>query len=137
MKPFPIATSVQCGLRLLSMWRSFCEALALMLYIRKFLPSESAPEAGLRIDSGPVLRITPSERDALRLLAHGAPESQIGAMLGLSPADIDPFLGALFARLGATSRAEAIRVASRRGLLMWSSTGASTDACVTTLDEHT
>ena len=82
MKKFQIATSVQRGFRLLSMWHSFCEALALMLYMRKFPPSESAPEAGLRIESGPVLRITPSERDALQLLAQGAPTSQIGAMLG-------------------------------------------------------
>src|SRR4030095_3463399 len=71
-----VGTSDQRGFRLLSTWRSFCEALALMLYMRQFPPSESAPEAGLRIESGPVLRITPSERDALRLLAHGAPTSQ-------------------------------------------------------------
>jgi DNA-binding NarL/FixJ family response regulator len=89
-----------------------------MLYMRKSPPSESPPEAGLRIESGPVLRITPSERDALQLLAQGAPTSQIGAMLGLSPADIGPFLAELFTRLGATSRADAIRVASRRGLLV-------------------
>lgn len=119
------------------MWRSFCEALALMLYIRKFPPSESAPEAGLRIESGPVLRITPSERDALQLLAQEVPTSQIGAMLGLSPADIDPFLGALFARLGVTSHADAIRVASWRGLLMPSSNGAATDAFATQPDEDT
>ena len=104
-----------------------------MLYKRKFQPSESPPEAGLLIESGPVLLITPSERDALQLLAQGAPTSQIGAMLGLVPADIDRFLGALFARLGARSRADATRVASRRGLLMSSSTGAR----VTTSDEHT
>jgi len=89
-----------------------------MHYMRKFTPSESPPEAGLRIESGPVLRITPSERDALQLLAQGAPTSQIGAMLALSPGDIDPFLGALFARLGVASHADAIRVASRRGLLV-------------------
>jgi len=89
-----------------------------MLYMRKIWPSESPPEAGLRIESGPVLRITPSERDALQLIAQGAPNSQIGAMLALSPGDIDPFLGALFARLGVASHADAIRVASRRGLLV-------------------
>ena len=89
-----------------------------MLYTRTFQSSDPAPEAGLRIERGPVLRITPSERDALQLLAQGAPRRRIGAMLGLSRANIDPFLGALFVRLGATNRAEAIRVASRRGLLM-------------------
>jgi DNA-binding CsgD family transcriptional regulator len=108
-----------------------------MLYMRKFPPSESPPEAGLRIESGPVLRITPSERDALQLLAQGAPTSQIGAMLGLSHADIDSFLGALFTRLGVTSRAGAVRVACRRGLLMPSSNGAATDAFATQSDEAT
>jgi DNA-binding CsgD family transcriptional regulator len=88
-----------------------------MPYTWKFSPWESAPEAGRRVEGGRVLRITPSERDALQLLAQEAPVSQIGAMLGLSPADIDPFLGALFARLGVASQADAIRVASRRGLL--------------------
>ena len=89
-----------------------------MLYTRKLPPSESAPEAGLRIETGRVLQITPSERDTLQLLAQEAPTSKIGAMLGLSPADIDLFLGALFARLGVASHVDAIRVASRRGLLV-------------------
>jgi len=108
-----------------------------MLYMRKFPPSESPPEAGLRIESGPILRITPSERDALQLLARGAPTSQIGAMLGLSHADVDSFLGALFTRLGVTSRAGAVRVASRRGLLMPSLNGPAIDLVATEPHEHT
>lgn len=94
-----------------------------MIYKREFLPSASTPDVGLRTDGGPVLQITPSERDALQLVAQGALTSQIGVMLGLAPADIDLFLAALFARLGATSRADATRVASRRGLLMPSLNG--------------
>ena len=101
------------------MWRSFCEEpLALMKDKREFLTSVSAPELALGLVADPVLQITHSERDALQLLAQGASTSQIGAMLGLSPDAIDPFLAALFARLGAKSRAEATRVASRRGLLV-------------------
>ena len=84
----------------------------------EFLPSVSAPELAPRIETGPVLQITPSERCALQLVAQGVPTSQIGVMLGLVPADIGPFLSALFTRLGATSRAEAMSAASRRGLLM-------------------
>jgi DNA-binding NarL/FixJ family response regulator len=89
-----------------------------MFYKREFLPWASAPEVSFRTDGGPVLQITPSERCALQLVAQGAATNQIGAMLGLVPADIDPFLAVLFARLGATSRSEAIGVASRRGLLV-------------------
>jgi DNA-binding CsgD family transcriptional regulator len=99
------------------MWRLFCEVLAPMPYTWKFPPSESAPADTPRIEGGRVLQITPSERDALQLLAQGASTSQIGAMLGLSLADTDPFLGALFARLGVASDADAVRLASRLGLL--------------------
>jgi len=106
-----------------------------MIYKRHLLPSAPAPEVGLRNDGRHVLQITPSERYALQLVAQGAPTSQIGAMLGLEPADIDPFLAALFARLGAKSRADATRVASRRGLLMPLSNGAATDAFATKSDE--
>jgi DNA-binding CsgD family transcriptional regulator len=89
-----------------------------MIEEREVLPSLLAPQVDFRIGGGPVLQITPSERYALQLVAQGAPASQIGRMLGLAPADIDPFLAALFARLGAKSRADATRVASRRGLLV-------------------
>jgi DNA-binding NarL/FixJ family response regulator len=88
-----------------------------MISRREFLPSLSAPELAPGIETGPVLQITPSERHALQLVAQGAPASQIGLMLGVVPADVGSFLAALFVRLGATSRAEAIKVASRRGLL--------------------
>jgi DNA-binding NarL/FixJ family response regulator len=89
-----------------------------MIDERDFSGSPSAPEVDLGIGGCPVLQITPWERDALQLLAEGTPTIQIGAMLGLSPGDIDPFLGALFARLGAASHSDAIRVAARRGLLV-------------------
>ena len=108
-----------------------------MIYKRDFLPSASAPEVGLRNDGGPVLQITPSERYALQLVAQRAPTSQIGAMLALVPADIGPFLAALFTRLGATSRAEAMSAASRRGLLMPSLNGPEIDLVATESDQHT
>ncbi len=52
-----------------------------------------------------VLHITPWERSALQLLADGEAISD------------DVHLEALFARMGVANRAEAIVVASRRGLL--------------------
>ncbi len=109
----------------------------MMIDEREFLPSLSAAEVDLRIGGGPVLQITPSERDALQPLAQGAPTSQIGAMPGLVPADIGPFLAALFTRLGATGRAEAMSAASRRGLLMPSLNGPAIDLVATESDEHT
>jgi len=108
-----------------------------MIDKRDFLASASPPEVGLRNDGSPVLQITPSERYALQLVAQGAPTSQIGAMLGLSPGDIGPFLAALFTRLGATSRAEAMSAASRRGLLMPSLDGPGIDLVAAESDEPT
>ena len=104
---------------------------------RDFSPSVSAPELALGIETCPVLQITPSERYALQLVAKRAPAMQIAAMLGLAPADIGSFLAALFARLGATNRAEVIKVASRRGLLMPSLNGPAIDLVATESDEHT
>ena len=105
--------------------------------MREFLPSVSAPDLALGIETCPVLQITPSERYALQLVAKRAPKIQIGAMLGLAPADIDRFLKALFTRLGVTSRADAVRVASRRGLLMPSLNGSAIDLVAIESDEHT
>jgi DNA-binding CsgD family transcriptional regulator len=120
------------------MWRSFCvEPLAMMKDERDFLPSVSASALALGTETCPVLQITPSERYALQLVAKRAPTRQIGAMLGLAPADIGSFLAALFARLGATNRTEVIKVASRRGLLMPSLNGPAIDLVATESDEHT
>jgi DNA-binding CsgD family transcriptional regulator len=108
-----------------------------MIYKWHVLPSAPASEVGLRHGGGGVLQITPSERYALQLVAKRVPKTQIGARLGLAPAEIDLFLGALFRRLGVTSRAGAVRVASRRGLLMPSLNGLAIDPVATESDEHT
>jgi hypothetical protein len=48
---------------------------------RESLPSVSAPELAVGIETCPVLQITPSERCALQLVAKRAPKRQIGAIL--------------------------------------------------------
>jgi DNA-binding NarL/FixJ family response regulator len=65
----------------------------------------------------PVLHITPSDRVALQLLANGTAAIEIANNLGLPESEIESHLTTLFARLGATSRAEAIAMAFKRGLL--------------------
>jgi DNA-binding NarL/FixJ family response regulator len=83
--------------------------------------SMSVSEVGNATEAGPVLQITPSERQALQLIAQGAAMGHICAMLGLAASDIDPYLAVLFEKFGATSRAGAIAAADRRGLLTsWS-----------------
>jgi DNA-binding NarL/FixJ family response regulator len=64
-----------------------------------------------------VLRITPWERAALQLLADGKPPTEVATRLCISGNEIDLQLAALFARLGASNRTEAIAAAIRRGLL--------------------
>jgi DNA-binding CsgD family transcriptional regulator len=65
-----------------------------------------------------VLHITPWERNALQLLAEQKGTTEIASCLGLSVSEIDPHLTALFARMGAASRTEAVASAQRRGLLV-------------------
>lgn len=64
-----------------------------------------------------MLQITPSERAALQLLANGNAATEIAGRLGISECEVEAHLTALFARMGAASRAEAIAAAFRRGLL--------------------
>jgi LuxR family quorum sensing-dependent transcriptional regulator len=63
------------------------------------------------------LRITPRERQALQLLASGQTTTGVAAGLGMGTHEIDTLLDALFATMGAASRAEAVAAAQRRGLL--------------------
>jgi DNA-binding CsgD family transcriptional regulator len=64
-----------------------------------------------------MLQITPLERAALQLLAKGKPSDEIAGCLGISECTVEARLTALFARMGAPSRIEAIAAAFRRGLL--------------------
>jgi DNA-binding NarL/FixJ family response regulator len=65
-----------------------------------------------------MLRITPWERDALQLLAERKAPTEIASRLGLSDAEIGPHPTALFERMGAASRSEAVASAQRRGLIV-------------------
>ena len=64
-----------------------------------------------------VLQITPWERDALQLLAAGVADDEIAAVLGISEGTVNSYLAYLFAKLGVTSRSEAVIAATRRGLV--------------------
>ena len=64
-----------------------------------------------------VLQIPSWERDALQLLAAGVADDEIAAMLGISEGTVNSYLAYLFAKLGVTSRSEAVMAATRRGLV--------------------
>jgi NarL family two-component system response regulator YdfI len=62
--------------------------------------------------------LTPRELEVLQLLASGLPNKSIAATLGISGHTVKFHLSAIFTKLGATSRTEAVAVGIRRGLVM-------------------
>ena len=64
-----------------------------------------------------MLQITPRERAALQLLADGKAFNEIAGSLAVGEWELEAHLTALFARMGAASRTEAVSAAVRRGLL--------------------
>jgi DNA-binding NarL/FixJ family response regulator len=63
------------------------------------------------------LQITPQECLTLELLAAGKSDSEIAAYLGTTEPELASSLEALFARMGVTTRGQAMNDAARRGLL--------------------
>jgi two-component system NarL family response regulator len=63
------------------------------------------------------VQLTPRELSTLRLLADGKANKEIATELGISERTVKTHLGHLFEKLGVTSRTEAVKVATRRGLV--------------------
>jgi DNA-binding NarL/FixJ family response regulator len=64
-----------------------------------------------------MLLITPTDRQALRLLAQGKPLTDIADSLGIETGEVGAYLASLFSNMGVSTRTEAIVRASQRGLL--------------------
>jgi DNA-binding CsgD family transcriptional regulator len=71
-------------------------------------PESPAPAAGT---------LTPREEDVLRLLVAGRSDREIAAALFISPRTASKHVGAILAKLNATSRGEAAVLAVRQGLV--------------------
>ena len=77
-----------------------------------------APAAAAKLAEGVTrVQLTPREMAALRLMADGKANKEIAGELGISDRTVKTHLGHLFEKLGVTSRTEAIKVATRRGLV--------------------
>ena len=63
------------------------------------------------------VQLTPRELATLRLMADGKANKEIAQELGTSDRAVKTHLGHLFEKLGVTSRTEAVKVATRRGLV--------------------
>ncbi len=62
--------------------------------------------------------LTERERQVLQLAAQGLANKQIASELDISENTVKFHLSALYAKLGATSRTEAVRAGARRGLVV-------------------
>ena len=62
--------------------------------------------------------LTPREREILTLLGDGLVNKAIGLRLGISEHTVKTHLGAIYEKLEASNRAEAVATGLRRGLIM-------------------
>jgi DNA-binding NarL/FixJ family response regulator len=83
-----------------------------------------APEVRRQLldtESNPVSRaepLTSRELEVLRLVVQGARNSDIGQRLAISVKTVETHLTSIYGKLGVQSRAEAIALAQRQGLLL-------------------
>ena len=66
---------------------------------------------------GPGPSLTPRESEVLRQVAAGQTNKSIALKLGISEHTVKFHLGSAMTKLGSASRAEAVAVAIRRGLI--------------------
>jgi len=77
-----------------------------------------APAAAAKLAEGVTrVHLTPRELTTLKLMADGKSNKEIANELGISDRTVKSHLGHLFEKLGVTSRTEAVKVATRRGLV--------------------
>lgn len=77
-----------------------------------------APAAAAKLAEGLThMSLTPRELSSLRLMADGKTNKEIAQQLGISERTVKTHLSHLFEKLGVTSRTEAVKIASRRGLV--------------------
>lgn len=77
-----------------------------------------APAAAAKLAEGMArMQVTPRELSTLRLMADGKSNKEIANALGITERTVKSHLGHLFEKLGVTSRTEAVKVATRRGLV--------------------
>ena len=62
--------------------------------------------------------LTPREIEVLRMMAQGLGNKEIASQLGISDHTVKFHISSIFAKLGASSRTEAVTVGIRQGLIM-------------------
>ena len=93
---------------------------ALVACIRDVLAGKTylAPAAAAKLaERVTQVQLTPRELATLRLMANGSSNKEIAIALKISERTVKSHLAHLFEKLQVTSRTEAVRVATRRGLV--------------------
>jgi DNA-binding CsgD family transcriptional regulator len=67
--------------------------------------------------SDPRPRLTPRERQILRLITYGLTNREIGDQLGITPRTVDAHLRSIFVKLVVKTRSGATRYALQHGLI--------------------
>lgn len=78
--------------------------------------AKPAPSS-LTLETAPSANLSPREIEVLHHLALGLANKQIGALLSLSENTIKYHISSIYSKLGASNRAEAVRLGARMGLI--------------------
>jgi DNA-binding NarL/FixJ family response regulator len=70
------------------------------------------------VSATPGIVLTPREREVLALLAEGLANKMIAPRLGISEHTVKTHVAAVYEKLHARNRAEAVVAAARQGLLL-------------------
>jgi DNA-binding NarL/FixJ family response regulator len=88
---------------------------ALAVELAAHSAEDAVPEPRLPVaDPG----LTPREREVLELLSRGMGNKGVARVLGISEHTVKAHVGAVFEKLGASTRAEAVAIGVRSGLLL-------------------
>lgn len=88
--------------------------------IRKVAAGETyiSPDVRRQLEeSPPVPKLSPRQTEVLTEIAHGKSNKEIAALLGIRLDSVEDIANTLYAKLGASNRAEAVDVAHRKHLL--------------------
>jgi len=86
-------------------------------YIQPDLASHVLRDLTLDPLGGPPATLSPREREVLQLVASGLENKQIARELGISDATVKTYLSGVFEKLDVRSRAEAVAVGFRYGIV--------------------
>ena len=92
------------------------EALRVVLQRGVFVPPAALLQAAPAAAVAQPLQLSQRQREVLAMLIEGKSNKVIGKLLGLSPSTVRTHVEALFLRLGAHNRTQAVVAAARLGL---------------------